>query len=159
MFYCCMILMILIFFLLIPVLTLSMFIKNHLSDKKTSKMIFSESYLLYRKTWSTECYTAQKMKKSLTEIFIFFAVHYSTWCHKFQNWWDGSKYKNVNIWNALRDLVLFVQFKKYEKTPMEECCFYLSDIPPLVFFMFLKLYKWYQIAESITYQEPSMAFP
>ena len=32
------------------------------------------------------------------------------------------------------------------KTPMEECFF-----PPWVFFMFFKLYKWYQIAQPISY--------
>ena len=31
--------------------------------------------------------------------------------------------------------------------PMEECYY----TPPLVYFMFFKLYKWYQIAQSITY--------
>ena len=31
---------------------------------------------------------------------------------------------------------------------MEECYF---DTPPWVFFTFFNLYKWYQIAERITY--------
>ena len=34
---------------------------------------------------------------------------------------------------------------------MEECYFTRSDTLPWVFFTFLKFYKWYQIAENITY--------
>ena len=35
---------------------------------------------------------------------------------------------------------------------MEECYFWFtkSNIPPRVFFTFLKWYKWYQIAQNIT---------
>ena len=35
---------------------------------------------------------------------------------------------------------------------MEECYFWFtkSNTPPRVFFKFLKLYKWYQIAQNIT---------
>ena len=40
----------------------------------------------------------------------------------------------------LGGFVRFVQFKKHEKKPMEA---------PRVFFMFFKLYKSYQIAQSI----------
>ena len=48
---------------------------------------------------------------------------------------------------ALRDLVSFVQFKKRENTRGE-----VLDIntPLWMFFMFLKLYKWYQIPQRIT---------
>ena len=61
--------------------------------------------------------------------------------------------KNIIHRDALCDLVSIVQFKKSEKTPMEECYFYVtkSNTPPWAFFMFLKLYKWYQIAQSIAY--------
>ena len=48
------------------------------------------------------------------------------------------------ICDALRDLVLFVQFKK-------ACNFTKINTPPWVFFTFFKLYKWYQIEQRITY--------
>ena len=48
---------------------------------------------------------------------------------------------------ALRYLVPFVQRKKREKHPWS------SSTPPRVFFMFLKLYKWHQIAQPITFGE------
>ena len=37
---------------------------------------------------------------------------------------------------------------------MGERNFTKSNTPPWVFFMFLKLYKWYQIAQRITYIDP-----
>ena len=39
---------------------------------------------------------------------------------------------------------------------MEECYFFSnkSSTPPWVFFAFLKLYKWYQIALNITIRKP-----
>ena len=37
------------------------------------------------------------------------------------------------------------------KLQAEVCNFTKSNIPPWVFFTFFKLYKWYQIAQSITY--------
>ena len=48
--------------------------------------------------------------------------------------------------DALSDLVPFVQFKKREKHPWRSVT--LSKIAGFTFF---KLYKWYQIAESISY--------
>ena len=57
---------------------------------------------------------------------------------------------------VLRDLVPFVQFKKLEKHPWRSvtfskaCNFTKSNSPLWVFFTFLKLFKWYQIAQSIT---------
>ena len=60
----------------------------------------------------------------------------------------------MNICDALRDLVPIVQFRKCEKTPMEERYlagnFTKSNTPPWVFFTFFTLYKCYQIAPSIT---------
>ena len=59
------------------------------------------------------------------------------------------------IWDALRDLVPFVQFKKREKKHMEEdylklqasaCIFTKSNTLPWELFTF---FKWYQIAKSI----------
>ena len=50
--------------------------------------------------------------------------------------------------SVLRDLVLFVEFKKREKHPWRMFCnFTKIKTPPWVFFMFFKLYKWYQIAQ------------
>ena len=48
--------------------------------------------------------------------------------------------------DALRDLVTFVQFKKFLA-----CNFAKSNTSPWVFFTFFKLYNWYQIAQNITY--------
>ena len=62
---------------------------------------------------------------------------------------------------ALRDLVPFVQFEKHEKHPWmnvtfskvagSACNFAKRNTPPWMFFIFFKLYKWYQIAQRITY--------
>ena len=55
------------------------------------------------------------------------------------------------ICDALRGLVPFVQFKKREKHPWRRVTFSTkSNTPPLVFFTFLKLYKWYQIVQRNT---------
>ena len=68
-----------------------------------------------------------------------------------------------NIWDALRYLVLFAQFKKREKHPWKRRVLLLvklkasafnstkSNTFPWVFFMYFKLHKWYQIAQSIVY--------
>ena len=54
--------------------------------------------------------------------------------------------------DALCNLVPFVQFKKCEKHPWRKACYFTkSSTPPWVFFTFLKLYKWYQIAQNIKY--------
>ena len=52
----------------------------------------------------------------------------------------------VMLWYHLRDLVPFVQF-----TIAEACNFTKSNTPPFVFFTFSKLYKWYQIVQSVSY--------
>ena len=63
-------------------------------------------------------------------------------------------------WDALRDFVPFVQFKKRENTHRGvlllvkgqalACNFTKSNNPPWMLFKFFKLYKWYQIRQSIT---------
>ena len=55
--------------------------------------------------------------------------------------------------DALRDFVSFVQFKKREKKPWRSVTFSKVagfSTPPCLFLTFFKLYKWYQIAQSIT---------
>ena len=52
----------------------------------------------------------------------------------------------LDLFSRLIDLVPFVQFKKREKHPWRSV-----NTPPWVFFTFFKLYKWYQIAQRITY--------
>ena len=63
------------------------------------------------------------------------------------------------IWNALCDLVLFVQFKKREKkkpwrsdtfNKVAGCNFTKYITPPWVFYTFCYIVQWYQIAKSIT---------
>ena len=54
----------------------------------------------------------------------------------------------LSICDALRDLVSFVQFKKSEKHPSN---FTKNNTLLWVFFTFFKTYKWYQIAQRITY--------
>ena len=72
------------------------------------------------------------------------------------------KWSSMKICHALHDLVPFVQFKKRENHPWRSftlskvagwsaCSFTKSKTPPWVFFTFLKLYKWYQIAQRTTY--------
>ena len=51
------------------------------------------------------------------------------------------------ICGAVRDLVSIVQFKKRKKHQWRST---KSNTPPWVFFTFLKLYKWYQIAQNIS---------
>ena len=73
-----------------------------------------------------------------------------------------NNYSSPRIWreiyDALRDLVLFVPFKKCRKHPWRSVNssnfnfnFTKSNNPPWVFFTFLKLYKWYQVAQSLLY--------
>ena len=49
------------------------------------------------------------------------------------------------------DLVPFVQVKNREKHPWKSVNFNKVNTPPWLFFTFFKLYKWYQIAQRITY--------
>ena len=69
----------------------------------------------------------------------------------------GRLERYILICDVLRNLVPFVQFQKREKHPRwspkeaEDCNFTKSNTPSWVFLTFLKLYKWYQIAQSITY--------
>ena len=67
------------------------------------------------------------------------------------------------IYDALRDLVPSVQFKKCDvndrviilvKLHVEACNFTKNISPSWVFFTFLKLNEWYQIVQSITYILP-----
>ena len=51
------------------------------------------------------------------------------------------------IWDALHNLVLFLQFKKCEKHPWR------SVTISKMLFAFFKLYKWYQITQNITYDD------
>ena len=55
------------------------------------------------------------------------------------------------ICGALHGLVRFVQFKKREKHPWKSVTF--SNTPPWMFFTFFKLYKWYQTAQRISYND------
>ena len=57
----------------------------------------------------------------------------------------------LRISKALRDLVPFVQIEKRIKHPWKSAIFTKSNTPPWEFFTFFKLYKWYQIAQSISY--------
>ena len=53
--------------------------------------------------------------------------------------------------DALRDLVSCAQFKERERQPWRSVTFSTKSVTsPWVFFTFLKLYKWYQIAQRIT---------
>ena len=67
----------------------------------------------------------------------------------------------LNIRDALRDLVHLFNLRNLKNTHGEvlllvklqasACNFNESSTPSWVFFMFIKLYKWYQIAQRITY--------
>ena len=69
------------------------------------------------------------------------------------------------ICDALRDLVPSVQFKNVKNThggvlilvklQTSACNFTKINTPPWVFFTFLKLYKWYQITQRITFTSKS----
>ena len=60
---------------------------------------------------------------------------------------------SLNICDALRDLIAFVQFGKREKHPWRSVTLNTkSNTPPWVFFSFFKLYKWYQIVQRTIYQ-------
>ena len=70
-----------------------------------------------------------------------------------------SNASNYYICDVLRDLVLFVEFKKRVKHPCKSvtlgCNFTKINFPPRAFFTFIKLNKWHQIAQPIT----SIAIP
>ena len=53
--------------------------------------------------------------------------------------------------DVLRNLVQFLRFKKREKHAWRSVTFGKSNTPSWMFFTFFKLYKWYQIAQNITY--------
>ena len=61
------------------------------------------------------------------------------------------------IWDALRDLAPIEQSTKREKHPWSSVLFSKvtgianSNAPPWVLFTFFRLYKWYQIAQRITF--------
>ena len=67
------------------------------------------------------------------------------------------KHTSFKISDALCDFVSFVPFKKHEKHPWRSVTFSKSynvtksNTPPRVFFTFLKLYKWYQIANFVLF--------
>ena len=50
-------------------------------------------------------------------------------------------------WDALHNLVPFIQFKKHENTHGEKLNFTRSSTFPWVFFTFCKLHKWCQIMQ------------
>ena len=59
------------------------------------------------------------------------------------------------ICDALRELVPYLKFKKRENTHERVLLLVklqTSNTPPWVFFILIKLYKWYKIAQSIIYQ-------
>ena len=60
-------------------------------------------------------------------------------------WYHVHNLKNVK--NTHGRVLILVKFQA------ETCNFIKSNTPPLVFFTFFKLYKWYQIAQRITYRE------
>ena len=66
----------------------------------------------------------------------------------------AAKWTFLTIRNALRDLLVYIQFKKrlllLVNLQAEACKFTKSNFPSWVFFTF-KLCKWYEIAQSITY--------
>ena len=69
---------------------------------------------------------------------------------------EKRKYESNNyIWEILHDLVPFDKFKKREKHPWRSATFSnftKGNTLAWVFFTFFKLYKWYQIAQRITYK-------
>ena len=63
--------------------------------------------------------------------------------------WEPDPHPAKSICDILSNLVLFVQFKKREKHPWKSITF--SQPATWVFFTFFKLYKWYEIAQRITF--------
>ena len=49
-------------------------------------------------------------------------------------------------------MVQFAHFGKREKHPWQACNVINSNTPPWVFFNFLKLCEWYQIAQSVSHE-------
>ena len=69
------------------------------------------------------------------------------------DWWLKDAIDRVSqyICYALCGLVPFKQSKKREKHIWRSVTFSRGSTPSWVLFMFLKLYKWYQILQRITY--------
>ena len=63
-------------------------------------------------------------------------------------WLNFFMSSSLTIFDALRDFVPFAQCEKREKHPWKSDT--ESITPPLVFFTFFKLNKWYKIAQSIS---------
>ena len=63
-------------------------------------------------------------------------------------WLNFFMSSSLTIFDALRDFVQFAQCEKREKHPWKSDT--KSITPPLVFFTFFKLNKWYKIAQSIS---------
>ena len=63
----------------------------------------------------------------------------------------NSLFKVIQICDTLRDLVPFVQFKKRENTHGGVLPLKKLQTPPCVFLVFIKLHKWYQITQSVSF--------
>ena len=70
-------------------------------------------------------------------------------CNSFSSFiHDPSHITPQYINDALRQLVLFALARNFNK----------SNTLPWVFFMFFELYKWYQIAQSVSYKHSNYSF-
>ena len=130
---------------------------------KTSKNTFLQNtsgrlLLPFASMSSSLHHFPQKWTLSLTMF-----VHISSWKNTSQLRECFYISDFVRNYNAFRDLVPFAQFKKREKHwwrsvtfsrvlfLAEACNSTKSNILPFLFFTFKELYKWYQMAESITF--------
>ena len=112
----------------------------------TPTKIFVRGYFMVKfSPYSFQSY----LKRILQWVFSWEFLCYSTYfsqnlcksvsAYRSCNWllWSFT----VKVWDAWREFVPLAQFKTREKQPLRS-----------VTFMFLKLYKWYQITQSITYE-------
>ena len=86
----------------------------------------------------------------LSEIHGAWRVKHYTYVVRCVIWYHLYNFRNVK--NTHGGVLLLA------KLQVQACNFTKSNTPPWVFFMFFKLYKWHQIAQSIAYNKDNRYF-
>ena len=132
--------------------TCSLFITIPNIMKKPRSNFFHRLFVIFKNCLEATCKALQgggsRSRSLLVEILKVWGRMRLKTCRLIGTWLKTS----VIICDTLRNrnLVPFVQFKNVKNTHGEVllsvCNFTKGSVPPWVFFTFLKLYKWYQIA-------------
>ena len=122
-----------------------MFIFNSLTPSVQWKFMI---HILFKYMWPgikelIDCKEMASCKCHITKIYVLFELNApATYSNNYQKRSAGRQYRlSYCICGALRDLVLFVKFKKREKHTRRSVTFSKGNTPPWVFSTFFKLYK------------------